>query len=96
MPTTENPTAKRESVNIRVRPEDRRLIDRAARIRGKNRTELILDATRRAAEETVLEQTLLRVDPASYAAFLARLDAPAQPNSRLRNTMKAAPPWETP
>jgi len=70
MTTTENRVGKRESVNIRIRPEDRRLIDRAAQIRGKNRTELILDAARREAEEIVLEQTFVRIDPTAYAAFL--------------------------
>jgi len=50
MTTTDNKVGQRESVNIRIRPEDRRLIDRAARIRGKNRTELILHAARREAE----------------------------------------------
>jgi uncharacterized protein (DUF1778 family) len=96
MTSTENRASKRETLNIRIRPEERGLIDRAARVSGKNRTEFILDAARRAAEETLLDQALLRVDPDAYAAFLARLNAPAQPNERLRKTMRAMPPWETP
>ena len=32
-------TTKRETLNIRIKPEERNLIDRAARMRGKNRTE---------------------------------------------------------
>src|SRR5659263_405323 len=42
---------KRETLNIRIRAEERGLIDRAAAIRGKNRTDFILDAARLAAEE---------------------------------------------
>lgn len=87
--------AKRDTLNIRIKPEERSLIDRAARTLGKNRTDFILDAARRAAEETLLDQTVLRVSPEVYEEFLARLDAPAQPNARLRRTMRVAVPWKT-
>ena len=96
MTTTENQTAKRETLNIRIRPGERGLIDRAARVIGMNRTEFIRDATRRAAEEVLLDQALLRVEPEAYVAFLERLDAPCEPNERLRKTLGATPPWETP
>ena len=88
------PLAKRDTLNIRIKPEERSLIDRAARSLGKNRTDFILDAARRAAEEALLDRTVLRVSPEVYAKFLARLDAPAQPNERLRRTMRAAVPWK--
>jgi uncharacterized protein (DUF1778 family) len=95
MPTTlQVPATKRQTLNLRIRAEERDLIDRAARASGKNRTEFILDATRRAAEEALLDQTLLRVDPEAFAAFQARLDAPPAPNERLRKTMQGVPPWE--
>jgi uncharacterized protein (DUF1778 family) len=50
---------------------------------------------RRAAEDTFLEQTLIRVGPDAFDAFLARLDAPSHPNERLQQTMQTAPPWDT-
>jgi len=70
------------------------LIDRAAKLSGKNRTDFMLDAARRAAEETLLDRTLFVVSPEAYAEFLARLDAPPQPNERLRKTMQTPAPWE--
>jgi len=85
---------KRESLNLRVPPEVRDLIDQAARALGKNRTEFILEASCRAAEEALLDRALLRVDEAAFAEFQARLDRPAAPNERLRKTMQAAVPWE--
>lgn len=88
------PQAKRESLNLRVPPEARDLIDQAARALGKNRTELILEASCRAAEEALLDRALLRVEETAFAAFQARLDRPAAPNERLRKTMQAAAPWE--
>jgi uncharacterized protein (DUF1778 family) len=95
MATIDSQPRKCETVNIRIRPEERGLIDRAARLSGKNRSEFILDAARRTAEETLLDQVLLRIEPEAFAAFLERLDAPAQPNDRLRKTMGITPPWET-
>ena len=87
---------KRESINIRIKPEERGLIDRAASALGKNRTDFVLDAARRAAEETLLERTILSVSEEAFAEFLARLDAPPKPNDRLRKTMQTPAPWEHP
>lgn len=86
--------AKRESLNIRIKPDERGLIDRAARAKGKNRTDFILDAARAAAEEALLDQTIIATSPEVYAQFLARLDMPPQPNERLLKTMRTAAPWE--
>ena len=94
MSTVHEPPAPRQTLNLRIKAEERALIDRAAQALGKNRTEFILEASRRAAEETLLDQALLRVDPEAFAAFQARLDAAPRPNERLRKTMQVAPPWE--
>lgn len=85
---------RRETLNIRVKPEERSLIDRAASLRGKNRTDFILEAARLAAEETLLEQTVIMASPEAYAQFLARLDMPPQPNARVRETMQTPAPWD--
>jgi uncharacterized protein (DUF1778 family) len=44
---------KRESLNIRIKPEERGLIDRAARLLGKSRTGFLLEAGRRTAENAL-------------------------------------------
>jgi uncharacterized protein (DUF1778 family) len=85
----------RETLNIRIRAEERGLIDRAAAARGTNRTDFILSAARRAAQDTLLDRALISVSAKAYAEFLARLDAPAKPNARLRRTMRKALPWKT-
>lgn len=86
--------SKRETLNIRIKPEERNLIDRAAKTRGKNRTDFILDAARHAAEEALLDQVIITASPEAYAEFLARLDMPANPNERLRKTMQTPAPWD--
>ncbi len=85
---------KRETLNIRIKPEERNLIDRAAKTRGKNRTDFILDAARLAAEDALLDQVIISVSPEAYSQFLARLDMPPKPNERLRKTIQTPPPWE--
>lgn len=84
---------RRETLNLRIPLAERNLIDLAAASAGKTRTDFILGAARRAAEEALLDRALLSVSPEAYANFLARLDAPAQPNERLRKTMQAPLPW---
>ncbi len=86
--------AKRETLNIRIKPEVRDLIDRAAKSRGKNRTDFILDAARVAAEDTLLDQVIMTVSPQAFEQFQARLDMPPKPNDRLLKTMQTPAPWE--
>jgi len=63
---------------FRIKPQVRELIDRAAELTGKNRTDFVLDAARRAAEDTFLDRTVLTVNPKVYRQFVARLDAPPE------------------
>src|SRR6476619_4909985 len=80
---------KRQSLNLRIKVEERGLIDCAAKTLGKNRTDFVLDAARRAAEDALLDRTIFTATPKAYAEFLARLDAPPQPNERLRKTLRS-------
>ena len=94
MATTPKRATTRDTLNLRIKPELRGLIDRAAQLAGKNRTDFVLEAARRAAEDALLDRTVFSVSPKAYAEFLKRLDAPPRPNERLRRTMKAAAPWD--
>ena len=78
---------KRQSLNLRIKVEERGLIDRAAKTLGKNRTDFVLDAARRAAEDALLDRTISTATTKAYAEFLARLYAPPQPNG-LRKTLR--------
>jgi uncharacterized protein (DUF1778 family) len=83
-----------DNINIRVAPETLGLIDRAARVAGKTRTDFILDTVRQAAEDTVLDQRLFILEPEQWDAFVAALDAPPQPNERLAALLARRPSWE--
>ncbi len=83
-----------DTLNLRIRPEERGLIDRAAAATGKTRTDFVIDAARRAAEDALLDRALFLMDEDSFARFQARLDEPPRPNGRLRRTMTAESPWK--
>jgi uncharacterized protein (DUF1778 family) len=85
--------APRETLNLRIPAAERSLIDRAAKSSGKTRTDFILSAARRAAEEELLDRTVFVVSPDAYTKFLALLDTPPRPNERLRRTMQTPLPW---
>ena len=84
----------RDTLNIRIKPEDRTLFDWAAKVQGKTFTHFILEAARRAAEETLLDRAVSQVSAKAYADFVSRLDARPSPNKRLKRTMQGKAPWE--
>lgn len=83
-----------KAINLRVREETRALIDRAAQAQGRSRSDFMIEAARRAAEDAILDQTVIQTDRASYDEFMALLDRPAQTNDRLRATLQASAPWD--
>jgi uncharacterized protein (DUF1778 family) len=91
MPTI---TTTRTALNLRIKPEVRGLIDRAARMVGKTRTDFVLDAARHAAEDALLERTVFTVSPKAYAEFVKKLDVPPRPNKRLRKALQTPAPWK--
>lgn len=89
-PTQESSRA----VNLRMREDVRVLIDRAAKARGKTRSDFMIEASRRAAEDALLDQTLVTVDAASFEQYQALLDQP--PSGAGFDRLMAAPrPWRS-
>jgi uncharacterized protein (DUF1778 family) len=82
-------------VNVRMAAEDRNIIDRAARLAGKTRTEFMVEAARRAAQETLLDSSLIVVDGKTFDRFRKIFDAPAKPNDGLQRLMNLKAPWES-
>lgn len=81
------------TLNLRIGAAERQLIDRAAASTGKTRTSFILEAARRAAEDTLLERSFLAVSPQAYDRFKTLLDMKPAPNAALKRTLRAPAPW---
>jgi uncharacterized protein (DUF1778 family) len=93
-PSTTTRTPRRDSLNIRIKADERGLIDRAAELTGKTRTDFVLDAARRAAVEALTDRSLFVVDAKTYAKFVATLDSRPAANEKLRRTMQTPAPWD--
>ena len=83
------------TISIRAKAGQRDLIDQAADRLGRSRSDFMLEAACRQAENVLLDQTYFALDTKSFAAFQAMLDQPPAPTDRLRRTLKASAPWET-
>lgn len=88
--------AKRKDYPISMRlPEtDVAMIDRAASLRGRSRTDFVRDAAVRAAEEAVMEHGLIRLSPEGFTAFMETLSEPAVPVPEMAEMVKRPAPWE--
>lgn len=71
-------------ISFRLPESDLAVIDRAARMRGRSRTEFVRDAAVREAEAAVLDASVIRMTPEDFAAFDAHLAEPGRPNADLR------------
>lgn len=85
---------KDHPLSMRLPDADLAIIDRAAQLRGRSRTEFMRDAAVRAAEDAIMETTLIRVSPEAFEAFVAALDAPGKPVPALVEMLKRPAPWE--
>lgn len=82
------------TISIRAKAGQRDLIDQAADRLGRNRSDFMLAAACRRAEDVLLDQTYFALDSEKMAAFQAMLDKPPAPSDRLRRLLNAPAPWK--
>ncbi|BBA33486.1 uncharacterized protein sS8_1527 [Methylocaldum marinum] len=88
------PSARNVMINIRARTTQRDLIDKAADALGKNRSDFMLEAACREAENVLLERRYFTLSEEQFEAFTALLDAPPATNEKLRQLLATKLPWE--
>lgn len=81
------------SINLRIETHTRRLIDDAAAILGKTRTEFMIESARRQAIDVLLDQRLFVLGSERYDAFMHALDNPPAPGPKLRSLLRRVPAW---
>ncbi|HEY7031552.1 MAG TPA: DUF1778 domain-containing protein [Thermomicrobiales bacterium] len=95
MPQGIEQTATRDqAINIRVSRRQRDLIDRAAQVLGKSRSDFMIEIACREAEDVLLDRTFFRLDGEAFARFTALLDNPPPPSDELRTLLLSKAPWE--
>lgn len=82
------------SINLRIETGTRQLIDDAAAILGKTRTEFMVESARRQAVDVLLDQRLFTLDPERYDAFMQALDKPPVPGPKLKALLRRTPAWQ--
>ncbi|HET6608974.1 MAG TPA: DUF1778 domain-containing protein [Rhodopila sp.] len=86
---------KEHPISMRLPEADIAMIDRAASLRGRSRTDFVRDAAVRAAEDALMENRLIRMSSEGFADFMAVLAAPTAPVPAMVELAKRPAPWET-
>lgn len=85
---------KDATINVRIQAAQRDLIDRAAAVAGKSRSEFMLESACEKAKHVILDQTFFQLDPEQYEQFLILLDGPCGDEQGLRALLDAQAPWD--
>lgn len=85
---------KEHPLSLRLAEADLAVIDRAASLRGRSRTEFMRDAAVQAAEEVLLETLPIRMSQEGFEAFLAALAAPGSAVPEMVDVLQRTAPWE--
>jgi uncharacterized protein (DUF1778 family) len=81
------------AIHLRALPEQRDLIDRAAHLLGKNRSDFMLEAACDKAQAVLLDQVYFNLDADKFQQFIDLLDAPPAPNPGRERLMALKAPW---
>jgi uncharacterized protein (DUF1778 family) len=82
-------------INIRALRTQRDLIDKAAAVRNKTRSDFMLEAACQEAENVLLDRRLFLLKKEEYDAFEKALKAPVVDNPLLRSFLVQKAPWES-
>ena len=82
------------AINLRALPEQRDLIDHAAQLLGKNRSDFMLEAACDKAQAVMIERVFFGLDADRFEQFRRLLDAPPEHNPGLARLMAVRAPWQ--
>ena len=81
------------TLNIRARRSQRDLIDEGAALLGTSRSDFMLQAACRNAEEVLLEKRVFALNAEDFKQFEKMLDMPPSENPGLKALLKVKTPW---
>jgi uncharacterized protein (DUF1778 family) len=86
--------AKSVIFNIRAKLLQQLLIDKAATMLSKTRTDFMLEASCREAENVLLDNTLFLLSKDKFKRFTELLDAPIAKRNEIKSLLESISPWE--
>ncbi|ELM1190051.1 DUF1778 domain-containing protein [Escherichia coli] len=87
-------TPRENQINIRATDEERAVIDYAASLVNKNRTDFIIELVYQEAKNIILDQRLFVLDDECYDSFITQLEAPVQNAEGRERLMAVKPEWK--
>jgi uncharacterized protein (DUF1778 family) len=91
---TSSAKPKEHPLSMRPPETDIALIDRAASLHGRSRSDFMRAATVQAAEHVLIENTLVRMSEDGFAALMAAVTIPALPVSEMVELFGRKAPWK--
>ena len=94
MQTPVRKSVRDKQINIRATDEERAVIDYAASLVNKNRTDFIIERAVHEAQNIILDQRVFVLDDARYQTFIRQLEAPMQNVEGRQRLMDVKPEWK--
>lgn len=90
-------TAERKNhpLSMRLPEADLAIIDRAAGLHGRSRTDFVREAAVRAAEEVLIDQRLVKMSREGFAAFQDVISSEPAIVSEIVELASRTPPWSS-
>ena len=85
---------RENQINIRATDEERAVIDYAASLVNKNRTDFIIELAYQEAKNIILDQRLFVLDNEGYDSFITQLEAPVRNAEGRERLMAVKPEWK--
>jgi uncharacterized protein (DUF1778 family) len=82
------------TINLRAPAAQRALIDQAAAVQGKSRTDFMLEAACEKAQQVLLDRAVFSLNAKCFRRFVELLDAPVDTNEALAQLLAQRAPWE--
>jgi uncharacterized protein (DUF1778 family) len=89
----EKRTVRLATIHFEASPEQLHMIDRAAKLLGKERSEFMREAACDRAQSVILDQVLFNLDAVRLRTFNGMLDAPPAANTGLERLKTVRAPW---
>ncbi|PYP90484.1 MAG: DUF1778 domain-containing protein [Candidatus Angelobacter sp. Gp1-AA117] len=90
---TDSRVRKQQRLEARVTPEQKRLIERAAELRGTTVTEFVVASAQQAASETIKEFEVLTLRNEDRKIFVDAILNPPAPNQAARSAARRFKAW---
>ena len=82
------------AINIRTSEDQRALIDRAAELTGKSRSDFMVESATQEAERVLLDRTFFALDEDAFTRFEELLKRPLPASEELRALLRTPAPWD--